>query len=80
MTAYINAIGLFGTLLTTIGFIQGNVPGQAVPEGASVRIKGKFSLVRSQLQSSILRSLVTNTLTVGLEELGDTDANLVSLH
>lgn len=51
MTAYINAIGLFGTLLTTIGFIQGNVPGEAVPTGASVRIKGKFYF--SQITTSI---------------------------
>ncbi|KAF2999896.1 hypothetical protein E8E13_008461 [Curvularia kusanoi] len=39
MTALINAIGLFGTGLTTIGFIQGNVPGTADPLGATVRIK-----------------------------------------
>jgi hypothetical protein len=44
MTAYINAIGLFGTLLTTIGFIQGNVPSEADPAGATVRIKGKANL------------------------------------
>jgi hypothetical protein len=55
MTAYINAIGLFGTLLTTIGFIQGNVPSESDPAGATVRIKGKaYNL--SQITTSIFIS------------------------
>lgn len=51
MTAYINAIGLFGSLLTTIGFIQGNIPSEADPAGATVRIKGEVKL--SQITTSI---------------------------
>lgn len=54
MTAYINAIGLFGTLLTTIGFIQGNIPGTSDPSGATVRIKGEFELSRITTSNFIL--------------------------
>ncbi|OAK98030.1 hypothetical protein IQ06DRAFT_226338 [Phaeosphaeriaceae sp. SRC1lsM3a] len=39
MTAYVNAIGIFGSLLTTIGFIQSNIPANADPQGATVAIK-----------------------------------------
>ena len=79
MTAYINAIGLFGTLLTTVGFIQGNVPSESDPAGATVRIKGKVYF--SQITTPILiASLITDALTVGLEELGDDGASLISLH
>lgn len=38
MAAIIDAIGLVGTLLTTIGFAQSNLPDSA-PNGAVLRVK-----------------------------------------
>jgi hypothetical protein len=42
--------------------------------------KVRLILVRSQFQSSSLGNLITDNLAVGLEELGDDGASLVSLH
>ena len=62
MTDFVNAIGLFSTLLTTIGFIQGNIPTSTDPKGATVAIEGRPKPSQITLQFSILRSLASDIL------------------
>jgi hypothetical protein len=57
-------------------FLQNQTP-RVPPSESKVRL---IILVRSQLPSSSLGNLIADTLTVGLEELGDDGASLVSLH
>ena len=39
MSSVVDAIGLLGSVLGIIGFIQHNIPGESPPEGALVRVK-----------------------------------------
>lgn len=41
----VNAIGIGSAILTTVGFLQGNIPDSAPPEGATVKIKGTRPIV-----------------------------------
>lgn len=48
----INAIGIGSAILTTVGFLQSNVPGSAPPEGATVKIKGTNSFATLQIATN----------------------------
>lgn len=80
MTAYVNAIGIFGSLLTTIGFIQSNIPANADPQGATVAIKGKTSIIQTAYSIFDPVGPVTDIFVAGLPPLDKEGDSLVSLH
>jgi hypothetical protein len=77
-TAIVNAIGIGSAILTTVGFLQSNIAGNAPPEGSTVKIKGTRSTMTPFTTQSNPRMSLTCSL-AGLPGLTDEGASLVSL-